>query len=57
MTVSTRALLVGLGALSVWAAAAPDVLAQEAPAASTDDEIVVTGSNMFKSADRVQLIN
>ncbi len=46
MTLSTRALLVGLGALTVWAGAAPQVLAQDAPTASSDDEIIVTGTRV-----------
>ena len=48
MTVSHRALLFGLGALGVWAAATP-AMAQEAPAEAaveTGDEIVVTGTRV-----------
>lgn len=48
MTVSHRALLFGLGALGVWAAATP-AIAQEAPAEAaveTGDEIVVTGTRV-----------
>ncbi len=46
MTVSTRALLLGLGALGLWTAATPDVLAQEAPTANSEDEIIVTGTRV-----------
>ncbi|KAF0180085.1 MAG: TonB-dependent receptor [Caulobacteraceae bacterium] len=48
MTVSHRALLFGLGALGLWAAATPVVSAQEttAPTATEGDEIVVTGTRV-----------
>lgn len=46
MTISNRALLLGLGALSVWAAPLPQAFAQEAPAVTSDDEIVVTGTRV-----------
>ncbi len=44
MKVSTRAVLAGLGVLSMWAANAPLSFAQDAP--SADDEIVVTGTRV-----------
>lgn len=49
MSVSYRALVFGLGALGVWAAAAPAAVAQEAPPApetASSDEIVVTGTRV-----------
>ncbi len=46
MTVSHRALLFGLGALGLWAAATPVVSAQEAAAPAEGDEIVVTGTRV-----------
>lgn len=45
MKVSARALLVGLGAASVWATAVPLTFAQEAPTTG-EEEIVVTGTRV-----------
>lgn len=48
MKISHRALMFGLGALGVWAAATPLAVAQEAPAepAASGEEIVVTGTRV-----------
>lgn len=46
MNVSPRALLLGLGAISMWTASLPPAVAQEAPQASSEDEIIVTGTRV-----------
>jgi iron complex outermembrane recepter protein len=48
MTVSNRALLLGLGALTLWAGASQPALAQDAPTepSVTEEEIVITGTRV-----------